>query len=77
MISAVANNVTRHSDKIAGASAFFSKPLDCDRLRTQLELVLTPPEANRRRDGTSFSCVSGAALASTGLGSGDASLGES
>jgi len=47
MISAVANDVTRHSAKIAGASAFFSKPLDFNRLRTQLELLLTSPQSSR------------------------------
>jgi DNA-binding response OmpR family regulator len=43
MISAVSSDVTRHSARLAGASAFFSKPLDFDRLRTQLELLFTPP----------------------------------
>jgi DNA-binding response OmpR family regulator len=47
IISAVSTDVTRHSARIAGASAFFSKPLDFDRLRAQLELLLAPPQAVR------------------------------
>ena len=37
MISAVSSDVTRHSARLVGAAAFFSKPLDFDRLRTHLE----------------------------------------
>ena len=47
MISAIANDVTRHSAKLAGAAAFFSKPLDFDRLRAQLERQLAPPRTDR------------------------------
>lgn len=42
MISAVTTDVTRHSAKIAGACGFFGKPLDFDRLRDQLNILLSP-----------------------------------
>jgi DNA-binding response OmpR family regulator len=61
MISAVSSDVTRHSARLAGASAFFSKPLDFDRLRTQLEILLTPPTG---REAQGFP---GLAASSTGI----------
>lgn len=46
MISAVSSDVTRHSAKIAGAAAFFAKPLDFDGLKAQLERVLAPSQVD-------------------------------
>lgn len=45
MISAVSGDVTRHSAKIAGARAFFSKPLDFEKLKTELQHALTARDA--------------------------------
>ena len=50
MITAISTDVTRYSAKIAGAAAFFSKPLDFDRLRAQLELLLVPPPADGKSE---------------------------
>lgn len=41
MISAVANDVTRHSAKIAGVRAFFGKPLDFEKLKAELQNVIS------------------------------------
>lgn len=46
LISAVSTEVTRHSAKIAGAAAFFGKPLDFDRLRAYLEVLIPPLRAD-------------------------------
>jgi DNA-binding response OmpR family regulator len=47
MISAVANDVTRHSAQIAGAHAFFGKPLDFERLKAELQNVIIQREEFR------------------------------
>jgi DNA-binding response OmpR family regulator len=41
MISSLTTEVTRHSAKLAGASAFLSKPLDFAGLKAHLESLLT------------------------------------
>jgi CheY-like chemotaxis protein len=43
MISAVATDVTRHSAAVAGACAYFSKPLDFDGLKMKLQSLFTAP----------------------------------
>lgn len=50
MISAVASDVTRHSARLAGACAYFTKPLDFDGLKAKLEDVLAAPRAHLRAD---------------------------
>lgn len=40
LITAVSTEATQHAAKIAGANAFFTKPLDFDGLRHQLEILL-------------------------------------
>jgi DNA-binding response OmpR family regulator len=50
MISAVSTDVTRHSAKLAGVRAFFSKPLDFEKLKAELEIALTPPQAERESE---------------------------
>jgi|SRR5688572_17032028 len=44
MISAVANDVTRHSARIAGASAFLGKPLDFEKLKAELQSAIAKRE---------------------------------
>lgn len=58
MISAVSSEVTRRSARLAGASAFFSKPLDFDSLRTQLELLLTPSTSRETQGFPGFAANS-------------------
>jgi len=50
MISAVDGKVTRSSAKIAGACAYFTKPLDFDGLKTKLADVLAAPASHLGSD---------------------------
>ncbi len=43
MISAVATDVTRHSATVAGACAYFTKPLDFDGLKVKLQSLFAAP----------------------------------
>ena len=43
MVSAVATEVTRHSATVAGACAYFTKPLDFDGLKAKLQSVFAAP----------------------------------
>ena len=43
MISAVATDVTRHSATVAGACAYFTKPLDFDGLKVKLQSLFMAP----------------------------------
>ncbi len=43
MISAVATDVTRHSAALAGACAYFTKPLDFAGLQAKLQSLFTAP----------------------------------
>jgi len=50
MISAVDGEVTRKSARIAGACAYFTKPLDFEGLKTKLAEVLAEPTLHLRPD---------------------------
>ena len=46
MISALASDVTRHAPKIAGACAYFTKPLDIAELKAELKAILAAPQSD-------------------------------
>ena len=50
IVSALANDVTRYSAEIAGASGFFAKPLDFDRLKERLSALLAHPRIDPETD---------------------------
>jgi len=46
MISAVATDVTRHAAKVAGARAYFTKPLGMAELKAELKAIFAAPQSD-------------------------------